>query len=102
MDIIYFRNPIDRIYLIDDTSAGSGGCTAHALVILGVYPSVDAAKTALDREGAAELVRRLQKHGQAYNATKVYVLGDKWCDVVIKATAGCDTSMLVSQPVLDI
>jgi hypothetical protein len=68
---------------VSDTIVGSGGCVAHALIALGVFPSVDAAKAALDREGAAELARRIETQGPTYDTTKVYTLGDNWCSVVI-------------------
>jgi hypothetical protein len=70
---------------VSDETVGSGGCTAHALARLGVYASVDMAKTALDREGAAELARRIETHGAAYDTAKVYTPGDNWSSVVIKA-----------------
>jgi hypothetical protein len=69
---------------VSDTAIGLGGCVAHALAALGVFSSVDAAKAALDREGATELAQRLETHGSTYDTTKVYTPGDNWCSVVIK------------------
>jgi hypothetical protein len=82
---------------VSDTIVGSGGCTAHALTILGVYTSVHRAKIYLNHEGAAELARRLENHGPAYPTTKVYSPGDNWCSVVIKAAivaAGFDVQKI--------
>ena len=69
-----------------DDNVGGGGCTAHTLMELKVFPTVADAMTALNRNGEIELQKRIQEHDLDYEAAKVYTANDNWCRVVITQT----------------
>eukprot|EP01043_Picozoa_sp_COSAG02_P006871 COSAG02_NODE_200_length_29507_cov_440.183487_16_plen_166_part_00 len=75
---------------VGDDTVGAGGCIAYALFKLGVYPSIGAARQALDTAGEAIFQRRAREHkpsprvGLCYPKSKLYTEGLTWCPEAIQ------------------